>query len=171
MGGVKHDNGKAEARYFYFAGMVPFLDDQNARIMALQYEDMVKELLKGERGRALAGLSAMIQVITKSLQDSFKISATEVLGGVSKVSKLGAEKYGLFNYQKGMDWSRLVDALGRHMTSYFMKDFIDEESTLDHRYHMLANCFMLSYYLYKDVGVNDLKETENEQQSVPEIKD
>jgi len=77
---------------------------------------------------------------------------------VSEVGELGANKYGIFNYQNGMKWSRLVDALGRHTVSYLCNDLIDEESGRDHRYHMLANILMLTYHIKMGIGENDLIE-------------
>ena len=162
MTAVKDDNGKPPVRYFYFAGLAAMRPENSAtRVLALGYEDLVKALIDKERTGKNECVK-LAEITLASMAHSFKIPPTEVLKEVSYVSKLGADKYGIFNYQSGMKWSRLVDALGRHLLHYTTEDFIDEESLMDHRYHMLANLFMLAYFIENQVGDNDLKETTNE---------
>lgn len=171
MTAVKHDGDKPPARYFYYSGLVPFLLPEQ-RLMAARYEGLIKELVKDDRQQAMKMLAVFIDGVVNSLSNSFQIERSDVITKVSLVSKLGADKYGIFNYQSGFDWSRIVDAGGRHLLSYLTGDFIDKESTYDHRYHLLANSFMLAYHIQNDAGTNDLIEEKiDEQKDVSNSED
>lgn len=55
----------------------------------------------------------------------------------------GQEKYGRYNYRKGLEASRLVAAASRHLKKWFDGEDIDPESNLNHIAHAMANCLML----------------------------
>lgn len=58
----------------------------------------------------------------------------------------GAEKYDLHNWRKGMEWTRLIDAILRHVTSFADGEDFDQESGLHHLAHARASCgFLLEY--------------------------
>ena len=156
--GVKSDEGKAPARYMYLAPLEMFSDYYQFSGAGEILEEIIFQLTAGTDNNAAAQVELLIEIICNKQATVERISKAEVMKNVSYVSKLGAEKYGIYNYQKGMDWSRIVDALCRHMIHSFMGDDIDEESGKDHRYHVLANLFMLLYFIENEVGVNDLKE-------------
>ncbi len=170
MSGVKDDDDKAPARFFYFRGLASMIDQKHG-VLAIRYEVLLESLVMKD-ACVKGDLNFLTKEIIQSLMESFKIHPAEVLKEVSYVSELGANKYGIFNYKTGMKWSRLMDATARHLLHHVMDDYIDEESTKDHRYHILANLFMLAYYIDNNAGENDLiEETVNEQQSVPEAED
>jgi hypothetical protein len=64
----------------------------------------------------------------------------------AKVLDFGRQKYGAWNWAKGMDWSRLVDAGMRHMTAFADGEDVDPESGLSHLAHARACLgFLLDY--------------------------
>lgn len=79
----------------------------------------------------------------------------ECLNGIARAMEYGMKKYAKNNYKKGMDWSRIVDALLRHTTSWAAKEENDDESKLNHLYHAGACINMLLYYIENNVGKDD----------------
>ena len=79
----------------------------------------------------------------------------EALIAVGEVFAYGAEKYGEWNWRKGMEHSRLVSALLRHLMAHQMGEDKDPESGYTHLAHMSCNALMLlGSYLNED-GVDD----------------
>jgi len=62
---------------------------------------------------------------------------------VMKVFTFGAEKYGDFNWRKGLEFSRLWGAAQRHQMAFWQGQDLDEESGLPHIAHAVANLMML----------------------------
>lgn len=67
---------------------------------------------------------------------------------VAAVMTFGAKKYGDRNWEKGMDWGRLIGAAHRHLSEFQLGVDIDHETDLLHTAHA-ATCllFLLSYQL------------------------
>ncbi len=68
----------------------------------------------------------------------------EALEGLAKVLTMGANKYGDWNWKLGIDNSRLVAALLRHLSAYQRGEDVDPESGLSHVDHIGANWMFLS---------------------------
>ena len=151
--GTKDDKGKSPARYFYWEPYA-VLSARPERELIAMMDDLILALVQNNRDRAGAILMRLSMILSMQLAEEMD----HVLEKVADVSSLGAKKYGIFNYKKGMKWSRLVDACGRHFLAFLQGTKKDEESGVDHRIHMLANIYMLGYYIKKDVGQNDLVE-------------
>ena len=79
----------------------------------------------------------------------------ETLVGIAKAMEYGALKYGKNNYKKGMEWTRVIDALLRHTYALSSGEDLDPESGLPHSYHMGACCNMLIYLMENKVGEDD----------------
>ena len=65
---------------------------------------------------------------------------------VAKVYKYGAEKYGPYNYLDGYNYSKSIDALGRHLMAWL--DPVDsdiDESGFDHMAHVAWHALNLLY--------------------------
>lgn len=65
---------------------------------------------------------------------------------IAKVLKFGAEKYGKYNWIKGMDWSRLIDASLRHILAFNDGEDLDPESGLPHLAHASSCLLFLLWY-------------------------
>jgi hypothetical protein len=75
-----------------------------------------------------------------------------------KVLQFGAEKYGRFNWKKGMSHSRLIDATMRHLWAHVEGETIDSESGELHLAHALVDIMFLIHYVNTNTGTNDLVE-------------
>jgi hypothetical protein len=78
--------------------------------------------------------------------------------GVGRVLAFGAKKYAAGNWAKGMEWSRLLDAMGRHVEAFKSGEEIDIETGECHLYH--AGCMLqfLSSHWERDLGTDDREE-------------
>lgn len=77
---------------------------------------------------------------------------------VSKAFTHGAEKYGKFNYLKGMEWSRLIGAAHRHINATELRidyDSGEKGSGLLHTAHAVASLMMLLEYQLREIGEDD----------------
>jgi hypothetical protein len=79
----------------------------------------------------------------------------ESIAGEARALEYGLTKYGKNNYKLGMEWSRLLDATGRHLFAFSHGEDIDSDSKLNHLYHAKANLGMLIYYYEKKLGKDD----------------
>jgi len=71
----------------------------------------------------------------------------EPLNEVAKVFTVGANKYGDYNWMKGMNWSTVIASLERHLNAFKTGQDYDEETGLYHMAHLVANgMFLLQYY-------------------------
>lgn len=66
---------------------------------------------------------------------------------VAEVFAFGAKKYAAHNWRKGMKWSRLIDAIERHIGEFKSGNNEDLESGLSHIAHAATNCLFLLQYL------------------------
>jgi hypothetical protein len=86
----------------------------------------------------------------------FDLVAPDAHGGLVKVLTFGANKYADRNWENGMDWSRLLGALRRHIHAIEMGEIIDSDSGLEHIDHAQCCVHFLSAYMKRGVGTNDL---------------
>lgn len=82
--------------------------------------------------------------------------ATEEL---AKVLAIGAKKYGRYNWQKGMPWSKVLASLKRHLNAFEQGKDIDEETQAlgtptYHMAHIMCNAMFLTEY-YKTFSQGD----------------
>ena len=66
---------------------------------------------------------------------------------LAEVLKVGADKYELRNWEKGMKWSIGYACAMRHLLAWWEGKDIDSESKLHHLKHALSNIAMLIEYL------------------------
>lgn len=66
--------------------------------------------------------------------------------GVAKVFTYGAQKYGDRNWEKCMEWTKMIASMKRHLLEIEKGENIDAESGLPHIDHVTANSMMLSEY-------------------------
>lgn|SRR3990167_7643468 len=66
---------------------------------------------------------------------------------IGKILTFGAKKYGDNNWKLGMDWSRCIASLKRHLHAFEKGIDFDEESGQLHMSHVLTNAaFLVEYY-------------------------
>jgi len=65
----------------------------------------------------------------------------------AKVLTIGAEKYGDRNWQNGMNWSKVLDSLKRHIIAFENGIDYDHETGCLHMAHVMCNAaFLTEYY-------------------------
>ena len=82
----------------------------------------------------------------------------EYIEGTAAVFTFGARKYASYNYRKGMQHSRLLDAAFRHLLAIMRGEEIDPESGLPHVYHASCSLAMYDYMRLKFPNLNDVYE-------------
>lgn len=70
----------------------------------------------------------------------------EFIEGIAKVMTMGAKKYGIENWKKGLERRRILAALYRHLLAYHKGEKYDEESELNHLLHVAVNAMFLFWY-------------------------
>jgi hypothetical protein len=76
------------------------------------------------------------------------------LEGVAGTFADGEKKYGRYNYLKGMNWDRMIDAALRHITAFNDGEDYAEDSGKHHIHHAAACLAILSDYIAKDIGTD-----------------
>lgn len=72
----------------------------------------------------------------------------EAIKGLIQILQFGKTKYGAFNWAKGLKYSRVYDALLRHLQDdWWAGEDLDSETGLNHMYHVLCNAMFLAHYV------------------------
>jgi hypothetical protein len=79
----------------------------------------------------------------------------EALEGAAKALTFGANKYNAHNFKKGIEYSRLVDAVMRHLIAWVDGEDNDLESGLSHLDRALASLSMLKYMEVNKTEMDD----------------
>ena len=87
-------------------------------------------------------------------QLSYMLDAPNAMIGLSRAFEAGAEKYSRDNWKKGLDRNELVDCLMRHLVKAQAGELADEETGVDHLYHVVWNAVVLAeqYGNIQEVG-------------------
>lgn len=75
--------------------------------------------------------------------------------GLGLVLTYGASKYRPHNWRKGLEWSRVVAALKRHLNAFERGEDLDPESGLPHIDHVMCNAMFLSEFQKTGTGTDD----------------
>jgi len=74
----------------------------------------------------------------------FSVIPTAALVHLGEVMKLGANKYGAFNWRETpVPAETYVDAIGRHLLSWQDGEDLDPESSMSHLAHIMASCAII----------------------------
>ena len=65
-----------------------------------------------------------------------------------RVLEFGADKYGDYNWQKGLPFREACESMMRHIIAYMGGETTDQESGISHLGHIMSNAMFLSYYEY-----------------------
>ena len=68
----------------------------------------------------------------------------------------GAQKYAARNWEKGMDWSRIIGPLKRHLEKFLAGETYDAETGCHHMAMVAWNALALMTYDIREIGNNDL---------------
>ncbi len=141
LGKVEDDGGKLRtARLLIWEeeeAMVGIKDSVGMRCKQKPYKD-------GKADRFNAGKPQL----------SYMLDAPNAMIGLSRAFEAGAEKYSRDNWKKGLDRNELVDCLMRHLVKAQAGELADEETGVDHLYHVVWNAVVLAeqYGNIQEVG-------------------
>lgn len=79
----------------------------------------------------------------------------DALEDVADVLTYGASKYARRNWEKGMDWGRLLRASVGHLAKFMMGEANDTESGKHHLAHAAADVLFVLAYFKRKVGTDD----------------
>lgn len=74
---------------------------------------------------------------------------------IADVLTWGANKYGTYNFMKGIEYTRLIDAALRHLLKYANGEDVDSESGKNHIAHAGANIVMLLWMMQNKKEFDD----------------
>ena len=73
-----------------------------------------------------------------------------------EVLEFGAEKYGEFNWQKGLDKKEILESMMRHLVALMDGEQNDKESGLHHIGHIMCNAMFYEYFNSKAYPDGDI---------------
>jgi hypothetical protein len=76
----------------------------------------------------------------------YDLIPTHLLKSTADVFEFGAKKYSSWNWCAGMQWSKVIGCMKRHMAAIERGEDIDAESGLPHTGHLMCNLLMLEHY-------------------------
>ena len=79
----------------------------------------------------------------------------EFLEDVSKVLTYGSKKYNAHNWRGGLNYSRIIGAIYRHLTAINKGEDIDPDSGLSHTSHLGANVQFLNWMMKHRPDLDD----------------
>lgn len=74
---------------------------------------------------------------------------------VAKVGTYGKQKYGQWNYRKGMPWMKLLGSCVRHLAAFIQGQDTDPESGISHLAHLCYDALMLIGYQIEHPEMDD----------------
>lgn len=115
----------------------------------LQLEARFKELMERVMSKELTG--------TKHDQDKpmLNLIDPQAIEGLAAVLTFGAKKYAADNWRGGINNSRLIASLLRHLFAIMRGEYTDPESGLPHIDHVGCNWMFLSNNLKNRPDLND----------------
>lgn len=130
--GARFNDGKAPVQYLLWGIAAEWLTEPDLRAAAAA-------LGRFQRDRNADHLHELVRVLYPHRRGALIASA--------EVFRFGAEKYAPWNWAKGMPWSVPLACIGRHLIAEDKGEYLDPESGLPHRAHVVCNVFMLLHYL------------------------
>lgn len=79
----------------------------------------------------------------------------QALAQIADVFGYGAQKYGRYNYKKGMNWSRIIGAAYRHLGAFNSGEDVDPETMKSHLAHLGCCVIMLLDYIKDHPELDD----------------
>ena len=85
----------------------------------------------------------------------FSLIPPKALWQLAEHYGMGAEKYGVGNWQKGIDWSLIYDAMQRHSNQFWSGEDIDKESGKPHLTAVIFHAMALLEYMETHPELDD----------------
>lgn len=140
-------------------GTCPVCDEQQPWT---SYHDDPKPLSAWPHITSNAGVDEMLKDIEEARgikhdQDKPDLSLVpaEFSAEVARGFMYGANKYGRYNYLNGMDWTRIIAAIKRHVDAFQEGEDLDPESGVSHLAHASCGLAMLLVYYKRGLGTDN----------------
>jgi hypothetical protein len=91
-------------------------------------------------------------------KDGFHLLPDDALAEIQKVLDFGVIKYEPRNWEKGMAWTRLWNAIMRHAWAWIRREPADPETDFSHLAHLACCALFLLAYEKRMVGMDDRPE-------------
>lgn len=88
-------------------------------------------------------------------KDQWHLLPWDAARAIVRVLMFGADKYGEYNWAKGMSWSRVYSALHRHLTAWWEGERSDPETGYSHLWHAGACAVFLIAFEIRGAGLDD----------------
>jgi len=85
----------------------------------------------------------------------WELLSVDALEEIAKVMTQGAQKYDAHNWRGGFEWSRLIGAAYRHLSSWHRGQDTDPETGLSHLAHLGCCIMMLLEHEKRGLGKDD----------------
>lgn len=89
---------------------------------------------------------------------------------VAKVLAHGSDKYGPWNWAKGLAWSRVYGAALRHLFAWVEGEDKDPETGLSHLAHVGCCVLFLLQYTLKEKGQDDRHKWDHEDEDFEQVR-
>lgn len=99
---------------------------KGCRVISSNNPDTLKEGTKYDGGKP------MLDLVPPSLEEA-----------VGQILTMGAKKYNRNNWKKGINYSRIIASLKRHLNEFYKGNLIDIESGKPHLWHAACNLAFL----------------------------
>ena len=93
----------------------------------------------------------------------FDLIPLQALVNAAKVFEFGEGKYGRNNWTRGMEWSKMIASLVRHIAAFQAGEDMDMESGHSHVGAILCNAIMLSWYFDNFKAGDDRMKKQNDE--------
>lgn len=148
-------NCKAGKEY-YVSVAEEFRNDKNDWCKAEQYlweEDEEKTPIDDHLIETFHNLEPekAMRFNTNKPQLSFLLDTPKANKGVCAAFSMGAKKYARGNWKKGLDRNEITDSLLRHLQKSANGEVLDDESEIDHLYHVAWNALVLAEQYAQDL--------------------
>jgi hypothetical protein len=93
----------------------------------------------------------------------YHLLSNEAIEGLVQILMFGKQKYGAFNWAKGLSYTRVYDAMLRHALAWRKGEDVDDETGLSHMYHVLCNAMFLAHYISHPDKYHEFDDRQHEQ--------
>lgn len=159
MQGDRFNNGKRRLDLMP-PSMVDFVKQSAMVIPEISVSDALTQVMKSNDANLKHSLKMCVASIIMEIDsfDTANDATINVVDGVCAVLESGEKKYSAFNWAKGLHFLGVMASANRH---WFAMDILeqefDEESGIDHVYHLLTNILFINYFAEDGrVDLNDM---------------
>jgi len=85
----------------------------------------------------------------------YSLLVEEFIEELTRVRMMGAEKYDDWDWLNGLEYTRYMDAIRRHLKAFNVGEDVDPESGLSHLAHIACSAMFLYTFQKTGKGIDD----------------